>query len=242
MRGGGEVFGWLYGLFCFSAKGIGKAQRAIWDEQNRERAKQNGQDTYYGKNGEHLVSNGRSVWRKRDRNGDDVLADLYTGEVYKNYSQEKREAKVKEALENGETVLDADPKEYRKSSNHKYHKALISLGYYKDIKTGKLFTKVMINRIYFYMDPDGRLVRMADRTTTDANRYNITPEEIISIVNKRREELLPLIKDKGCMWLSNVFYLSNNRMYYYIKDDKKLYMKYSGSKIERDSYGEVITQ
>lgn len=237
------MFGWLYGLFCFSAKGIGKAQRAIWDEQNRERAKQNGQDTYYGKNGERLVSNGRSVWRKRDRNGDDVLADLYTGEVYRNYSQEKREAAVREAKANGETVLRATAKEDDVPENYnKYHKAMIQVGYYKDIKTGKLFTRVAINGIGFYMDSKGRLVRVEDNPRFKKNawsKYNITPDEIISIVNQRQEELYPLINDKDFMWLTNYFYLASSS-YYFIKDDKKLYKQYGVTGKERDISADIV--
>ena len=98
------MFGIFYLLFDRTMYGISKIRQDVENMNARDKAKKQGNITYYGENGERLVETDKSVYRKY-QNGDLVLADLYTGQVYKNYTEEKRIEKETEASDMGYTVI-----------------------------------------------------------------------------------------------------------------------------------------
>ena len=217
------MFGIFYMLFNGTMSRVAKAKQNIENENNRERARLNGDFTYFGENGERLVSNNKSVYRK-SVDGDDVLADLYTGEVYKNFSEEKRKKKEIEELNKGNTVIMVQYDEM-KEFNKKYKsqmKSVMIRPEYKDIKTGRFYIYVCINGLQFYMDIiTGQIIRLADKQDVSKKLGNLSIDEIINITNERQKLIESDLLNHNMMWLEKNYYLKSFHDLYMVDDSKE---------------------
>ena len=187
------MFGILYTLFGLGAAGAGKIKQSIDDENARERSRQKGDPTYYGKNGETLVSNNKPVWTKTNNKGDKVIVDLYTGKEYINLTKEKEDKKKEEARKQGKTVLFVPNDKTIRKMHNDWSNIWAKCGIYpdlKDINTGKYYYVVHINGIGFYMEIEtGHIIRVTDEENFKYKRGNISVDKIIEIFNKNQEEL-----------------------------------------------------
>ena len=91
------MFGLIWALIGSSLAVADKIEDTIEDARYREECRKNGEIVYMTSLGKHrLVSNNRPVIEKTDSNGDFIVEDLYTHEVYYNYSEVNRIKKRKE--------------------------------------------------------------------------------------------------------------------------------------------------
>lgn len=206
------MFGIAYMLFSGTMTVIAKTRRGIDNIKSKNRAIRNGDLTYYGHNGERLISNDRNVYRSRN-NGDNVLVDLYTGEVYKNYSEEKRQIKEKDAINNGRTVIDVGYEELQDFNKNKKDKlkSIIVKPYYRDVSNRNYYIPVYINGLTFYMNIEtGLIIRLADKCNPKNKWGNLSIEEIIETVNERQIKLFNIPTNKyDSWWWKDHFYLQN---------------------------------
>lgn len=186
------MFGILYTLFGLGAAGAGKIKQSIDDENARERSRQKGDPTYYGKNGETLVSNNRPVWTKTNKNGDRVIVDLFTGKEYINLTKETEKKKKEEAETKGNTVISITKKQWSKINNY-YNSMWYKFRMfpdYKDINTDSYYTRLNINGLDFYMDINsGYIVRVADHENYKYRRGNVSIDNIIKVFNDNQDKL-----------------------------------------------------
>ena len=105
------MFGIFYLLFSGFAATVDKISRDNRDAESKTRAIQNNNISYYSTRGHRLVSNDRPVYKKTV-NGQDVLMDMYTGQIYKNYTMERRDKAKEEALAQGKTVITPERTEH----------------------------------------------------------------------------------------------------------------------------------
>lgn len=206
------MFGILYLLATSVASGVNKFRDNIDNERAREDAKRRGDITYYGKNGLTLLSNDRSV-RRKYINGDDVLTDLHSGKVYKNFSEEQRQKKERDAETRGNTVINVnydENQEYNRAERFKAKTISITPDY-RDIRTRRFYISVCLNGLVFYMDIiSGELVRLKDGTDTSNKWGNLSVEEIMNVFNKRQRELAKIPEsDHDFMWWEEHFYLKH---------------------------------
>ena len=91
------MFGFLLAFINVSLAVADKIENDIFDAKYREECRKRGDIVYMASLGKHrLVSNNRPVIERTDANGDFVVEDLYTHEVYYNYSEANRIKKEKE--------------------------------------------------------------------------------------------------------------------------------------------------
>ena len=234
------MFGIIYGLFCWGAKGVGNFQRSLEDERRREEARREGNRTYYGKNGLHLTENGRNVREKIDDRGHTVISDLYTGQVYYDLTIERQNKREQETLSQGETVIYMNAEKQRElrlkppADIHCLRQMKFS---YYDIKTHRLFAECNVNHVWFYIDKNGMLVRMIDRERGDRKIGNLSIQQIIDYCNQR-QIILPDAPDpyyepyKYTQYITSRKYLQGNLTHYYIDD--------SGNFVVKDTYGQIV--
>ena len=186
------MFGILYTLFGLGVNGVNKIKESVDDSNNREKAKRNGELTYYGKNGQHLVSNGRLIHRGHNHSGDEVVKDMYNGKIYVNLSEEERKKIIDKALQEGRTVVDTGSYDhsnpfYRYFKDKWWFRRYDLNVRYIDIETKKYFRRVCINGYYFYMDIEtGLLVRKSDPYIDTYRTGDLSEDEIITIFNRRQ--------------------------------------------------------
>jgi len=206
------MFGIFYLIFNRAIFGVAKIKEEIDNEDARDRAYKNGNLTYYSTKGETLVSNNRQVYRTIV-NGDEVLKDVYNGDVYKNYSEEKRNIKEHKAKEQGKTVI---PVHYEENQEYnrlqRFNAKTISIKpTYRDIKTRKFYITVRINGLGFYMDIiSGELVRLQDEENMCKKWGKLSVEDIIEVFNQRQKALVNIPQeDHDFMWWEEHFYLKH---------------------------------
>lgn len=220
------MFAIFYLLFNQVTFGIAKIKENIDNENSRDRAIKNGDLTYYGTNGERLVSNNKNVYRKKN-NGDDVLVDLYTGEIYKNYSEEVRKNKECKAKKQGETVVFVhyeENQEYIRSERFKA-KTISITPEFRDIETRRFYISAYLNGLSFYMDIiTGELIRLQDGEDTSQKWGNLSVEDIINIFNQRQKNMSQISQSShNFMWWEQHFYLKYNGFdTLFIDDDKNI--------------------
>jgi hypothetical protein len=203
------MLGILYLLFYGSVSGINKIRQDINNINKRYEAKQKKYLTYYGKNGERLVNNDRPVYRKTI-NGEKLLVDLYTGKIYKNFSEEERQNKENDAYKLGKTVISVSYDEIQEyNRKERFNAKSINVKpQYKDIKTRKYYLSVFVNGLTFYMDIiTGKIIRLADNQNINKKWGKLSIEEIISIINKRQEEMYNSLDKHDQFWWEDHFYL-----------------------------------
>ena len=114
------MFSIFHGLFSLFAYGMDTHNKSVQDNENRRRAKEIGVTTYHGSRGnEYLVENNKWVSTKLNDKGEKVIADMKTGQIYKNITQERKKEKEKEYIMQGKTVR---PKMYNECKNDYYGK------------------------------------------------------------------------------------------------------------------------
>ena len=234
------MFGIFYGLFCWGAKGVGKFQQSLEDERRRQDALRDGNLTYWGKNGRHLTSNGRCVREKIDSRGHTVISDLYTGQVYHDLTMERQNKIEQEELNKGNTVVLVDAKKRRELGLKVPDDIWIAeqqAFMYLDIRTHKLLANCYVNQINFYIDTNGKLVRIADRERCNNKTGNLTIQQIIDCCN-RRQIILPDAPDpyyeafQYDMYITSRKYLQGDLTHYSIDDN--------GNFIVKDRYGKIV--
>ena len=187
------MFGLLHALFGLTMRGAYKIQNDIEDTKAREIGKSNGDLTYYSKSGRRLVSNNRLVFRDYitdcDGNMHDVIRDFKTGEIYKDYTQEKIEKQKEYYKSKGYTVYSCTY-EVKKEFQRKYPELYYEVrNIWKDIETGEFYTSVLINGVHFYASVEnGKIVRIADHRILENKIGNLPIETAIEIFNKRQEQ------------------------------------------------------
>ena len=248
-----KMFGILYTLFGLGVSGVGKMSQNIEDERKREEARKKGELTYYGKNGEHLVSNGRLITRTWNSDGDQIIKDMYNNTIYNNLTREKQDKILIEAKEKGKTVIDISGnspfKKYAEKTwwfkNYRYKYDVN----FMDVDTYCFYKEVNINGYIFYMDINtGLLVRQSDRDkdehiNNNLNKDNLSPEEIITLFNKRqllypnREQIIGNNIDEY-----QYYYLTQSRTNVYLIDKYgNVYIRYY-SRFSKEYVKENITK
>ena len=182
------MFGLLYMLFGLGAHGVDKVTRNYEDAKARSIAKQKGDLIYSWRNQTRLTENGRQVGKKTLPNGHEVLADLYSGKVYYDYTQEKNEKKTNEALANGKTVIyyDVHDPQYKHFKKSDWYRKLNMRPLYVDIKTMSPLNRVKINNTRFYINLDtGHVIRPVDKENVDG----VDVEKLIDNFNSNQDLL-----------------------------------------------------
>lgn len=220
------MFGVFYLLFTGFAATVDKISRDNRDAESKMRAIQNNNISYYGTRGHRLVSNDRPVYKKTI-NGQDVLIDLYNGQIYKNYTMERRDKAKEEALAQGKTVIIGGNKDrysdYEK--NQFWCKQCNIRADYRDINTDKLLIDVSVNSVWFYMDLDnGHIIRPKDNETYINKDGNLSIEEIITIFNKRQDEVKKTSEYNDWWWRKSKYYFKSSDYEVIIDNDKKIHL------------------
>lgn len=220
------MFGIFYMIYTGIMSSAAKFKRTYDNETNRERARKNGDITYYGHGGEYLVSNNRQVFTCYDKDMNLVLKDYKTGQVYKNYDQEKHIQKISDVKKAGKTVILVDYKEREKYIRTMQEKAksITITPRYKDIYTSRYYTVVYINCVGFYMDIiNGNIIRPIDEEDYSRKIGKVSIDMIISKFNERQMKLLNSTEKKSSMWWDEVFYLDIKQGYnLFIDDDNNI--------------------
>lgn len=222
------MFGILYGLFSLFALGVDHHNKTSQDEKNKQLAKQSGSLTYYGSRGnEYLVENDRWVSTKRLPTGEDVIADMKTGEVYYNLTRIKKEKAKEKQLAKGKTVRSAVKGENFGTYYGKYKQRWYDI----DIKTNTPVHTIFVNCATFYQELDhGMLLRPTDNETLKYFSGKHTVDEIIELFNKRQQSMQDVVKENenDRFWLSRN-YLFDKHHYIYIDNNNKFNIFYTGS-------------
>jgi hypothetical protein len=161
----------MFGLILAMLKGACRFASAINDsvEDKKSREDFTSEDGIYymDHRGElRLSTNGRRVAKTTTFEGDEVLTDLVTSEIYVNYTQEKAEKEQRESIEaqkkyGGTTICLGLERNYA----HYIGKGNPPKGArFKDVKTGAIYVIRQIDGMYtHYVDVNtGKVVRLTD--------------------------------------------------------------------------------
>lgn len=210
------MFSLFHGLFTFFALGINKYDKTKQRLKNKEMAIQNNELTYYGSRGnEYLVENDKWVWVTKNNKGEDIIVDMKTDQEYYNLTQIKKSKHTKKYIDKGKTVR---PKMYNEMSQiyyGRYHQMYGEI----DIESDTPVDYVYINGIKFYINlENGKVLRPADGSDLNNIIGVHSVDDIISIINKRQEEIIKMINiDNQSEVNEKIFY--KNR-YIYIDKNK----------------------
>lgn len=167
---------------------------------------------------------------------DRCIRDQY-GNIVRNYTEEKREARRKEALANNRTVY-----LYRELANGIYsgeeHREFGGDGYcegqqYKDLSNGHIYVGrsimikgTQIEHVDFYMDLNGYLVREADswRLKRKRNETLLSKDEVNRFIiefnnNQRNNKPKPHLDNFGKPIKNNGEYIYDLGQYYHNKNN-----------------------
>lgn len=154
------IFGLLYTVIVSIGAMFHSIDENIENEKNKKRYKNSNGLTYIDTKGRsRLLSNDEIVFYTNDKNADYILEDA-NGNVYKNFSEEKRMKdyfeRKKMALENRETTYCHDDNNHCKDWECKGKR-------FKDFETGEIYIIRCINYKYYYMNiSNGMIVRKTD--------------------------------------------------------------------------------
>jgi len=100
-----SLFGLFYAAFVGSTMAINKHKENKEDKFNKNRAINDGDLTYFDHRGvERLVSNDHMVLQMKNHMREDVLKDLDTGRVIRNYSKEAEQEALEEARKKSKDI------------------------------------------------------------------------------------------------------------------------------------------
>ena len=212
------MFSIFHGLFTLFAIGADNAITANENAQRKARAIKNGDLTYYGAKGnEYLVENDKWVWTKKNSKGEDVIADMKTGQVYYNLTEIRKKKREEELKKEGKTVRF---KMYNEQDQHYYGKYRQPFGYV-DIFSGIPVDQITINGVGFYIRlSDGKILRPADDYNTNNMVGKWSIDEIIEIVNQRQDEIRPELDDHDTFWIRDKFFFK--LQYVYLDSNKRV--------------------
>lgn len=218
------MFGILYSVIM-SIGGLGhNIAKNIEASERKDKAKNSYDHTYYDKKGKRILIDNNKWVCSAIRNGDRVLEDVKTRQVYRNFSEEQRERseieRKQEAIKNNKTVY---LYQYNKDVPHS---DLWKGDRYKDIKTGEIYVIRKrhvdlyhgIGEVLLYLNiSTGKFVRKADEqierdkkwinklknidndaidyVNTMYKRKNLSKEEFDLLVCKKREKIINTIKN-----------------------------------------------
>lgn len=205
------MFGIFYMFYNIVFGAASRIDESINNDRLRSKAKLINDDTYYDyKNQLRLTENNRQVY-VTTRNNHKMLVDLLNGKIYKDITKENENKKIKEIKNSGGSVI-CDRKIWKNENylNKLWYKCDM-IPYYKDINTGSLYTKILINNIWFYMDVDtGKIVRPADGEDLSNKKFNVSIKDIIRIFNNRQEKIKEDERfPEQWWWVKSEFYLNN---------------------------------
>ena len=215
------MFSIFHGLFTLFALGIDKVNRTIQENENIEEAKKHNQLTYHGARGnEYLLSNNRWVSTKIDlHTGDKVIADMKTGQIYHNYSQEERKNTIKTLRQKGKTIRYKNSDGFKDSTYYGKYRLHYS---YIDIDTNIPVNKININNIYFYISlKTGMLLRVADDVIISNLVGKWKPEEIIELFNEYQLSIKPQIDNQSKFWIENHYFYRSCSFNYHLYINNK---------------------
>lgn len=212
------MFSIFHALFTVFAYGVDSYNKTSQDEENRERAKQSGSKTYHGSRGnEYLVENNKWVSTKLNSQGEEVIADMKTGQVYYNLTKERKKEKEKEYVTRGKTVR---PKMYNECNRAYYGKWRQTYSDV-DIATGIPVKDVSINNTHFYIRLDNaQILRLVDGEECKYILGVWTPDEIISIINERQKRIVNEIRPDEYSRVDEEIFFKNQKVY--ITKDKDI--------------------
>lgn len=219
------MFSIFHGLFTIFAVSVDKHNRNVTTEENKRNAIANGNLTYRGARGnEYLVENDRWVWTKRTRTGQDVIADMKTGEIYYNLSDIKRREIIKEQTQKGKTIRYKLQGDQFSTYYGKYKQSWHDI----DIETNVPVHTINVNCISFYQElNNGMLLRPIDGESFKYKVGKHTVEEIVELFNKRQKEMrheLEINKDDRFWLKANYFFDSTYSIYIDNKDQFNIFL------------------
>lgn len=214
------MFSIFHGLFTLLAIGINKANIKSDNNSNRERAKINGNLTYYGSRGnEYLVENNKWVSTKRNKQGETVIADMKTGQIYYNVSAKEKELKEKELKKQGKTVRTRMSYEIKSVKFKDFKQSYFLV----DIETQNPVAIITINGVCFYISlTDGKILRPIDDYTIENKVGNWSVSELINIINERQNNIKKKEMLNDYIWVKNNFFFNNQ--YVYIDRNKYIHI------------------
>ena len=205
------MFGIIHGLFTFLALGVDGHNKKVETLNNKHRAIQNNQLTYNGARGnEYLVSNDKWVSTKINRQGETIIADMKSGEVYYNITQNKKDQKNQECLKQGKTVRFKMLNEQNQTYYGKYNQTYSRV----DIETGIPVSEVYINGITFYIElKNAMILRPSDNVNMKNYIPSCTIDEIIKIMNERQNKIKHQINILDQRKINQELFYKNSKIY-----------------------------
>lgn len=215
------MFGVFWGLFTLFAWGTDNVNKNATTSENRSRAKADGQLTYYGARGnEYLVENNKWVSTKIV-NGQEVIADMKTGQIYYNLTEMRKKRKEEEYLKEGKTVRFKIEDEKHQYYYGKYRQPFGLV----DIESNIPVDDICINGIRFYISlKDGKILRPIDNYSKENFVGCWNENEIIRIINKRQDEIRNEVDNHDYLWINNNFFYKSR--YIYIDSNEKINIWY----------------
>lgn len=155
------MFGLLYGLFCAGVAAFNGIKHTCEDVKSFKETKDEKTGTYYDRDCHtRLISNGdRAMFMRDPVTNDSVLYSLKEHKVVRNFSEEKRQEKLKQIKADGSATVVKWDEHYGTLSRkdgcwgHRYY----------DVTSDKFVVMRRIKLYDYYMDMDtGMLIRPSD--------------------------------------------------------------------------------
>ena len=183
------------------------------NNENRARAKKNGDKTYRGARGNtYLTENNRWVCTKMNSKGEDVIVDMKTGREYYNLTKEKKRKAEEEYKKQGKTVRFKVENECRQHYYGKYRQMYGEV----DIETQVPVKTIIVNGMSFYMSlKTGYLLRLEDNARMENRVGNLPIEDIIKAFNKR-QDLIMAEHSEEIIWMGKNYFFQGLQPYIYI--------------------------
>lgn len=193
------LFGFVYTALVLCVKGIKNIESTNENKRRRIHSINNGKQTYIDDAGcERLVDNDLKVMKTyvytKDayvEYKDDVLKQVGTNNIIRNYSAEKRN--IEESNRKSKAILDGKTTYRLGTVRDNYNQSEIRGYRYKDIITGSTYVIRSLNGVNFYMDiSSGQFIRETDgeierNKNKDAHHHDIEAyESLRQRINKEQ--------------------------------------------------------
>ncbi len=161
------MFGLLYTALVIGANIVNYQKQEIHNSFARGSALDGNKDTYLDARGFlRLASNNRPVRRYTTMLGHDVIEDLKTGQIYKDYTYEEQKKQLDEENEMAKKLgrssyVFCKKRDYPYYKEHPWH--MSTYMDFVDVKTGEHMKVIEYNRHYFYVSIEtGKIIRPTD--------------------------------------------------------------------------------